>query len=155
MSLVAAVKLVNLFELFSSPKLLYSSENAHRHLAFLLEVFNNVIQYQYNGNQHLVYAIVRRKDSFGHLSSLTLKKAIVACDKIYDDKASRQYESGMDEKKKVFQSRKLTIAVILCKAKVELLSKMTHLTDLTEILPLGAVRMLEIDSDQMKSGYWK
>jgi len=107
MSLVAAVKLVNLFELFSSPKFLYSSENAHRHLALLLEVFNNVIQYQYNGNQHLVYAIVRRKDSFGRLSSLTLKKAIVACDKIYGDKASRQYESGMDEKKNGISVKKV------------------------------------------------
>jgi hypothetical protein len=61
MSLVAAVKLVNLFELFSSPKFLYSGENAHRHLALLLEVFNNIIQYQYHGNTHLVYAIIRRK----------------------------------------------------------------------------------------------
>ena len=61
MSLVAAVKLVNLFELFSSPKFLYSGESAHRHLALLLEVFNNVVQYQYHGNTHLVYAIIRRK----------------------------------------------------------------------------------------------
>ena len=63
MSLVAAVKLVNLFELFSSPKFLYSGESAHRHLALLLEVFNNVIQYQYHGNTHLVYAVIRRKVS--------------------------------------------------------------------------------------------
>jgi hypothetical protein len=63
MSLVAAVKMVNLFELFSSPKFLYSGENAHRHLALLLEVFNNIIQYQYQGNTHLVYAIIRRKVS--------------------------------------------------------------------------------------------
>jgi hypothetical protein len=40
---------------------LYSGENAHRHLALLLEIFNNVIQYQYHGNTHLVYAIIRRK----------------------------------------------------------------------------------------------
>ena len=63
MSLVAAVKLVNLFELFSSPKFLYSGEHAHRHLSLLLEVFNNVIQYQYHGNTHLVYALIRRKVS--------------------------------------------------------------------------------------------
>lgn len=85
MSLVAAVKLVNLFELFSSPKFLYSGDNAHRHLALLLEVFNNVIQYQYTGNQHLVYAIVRRKDPFGRLASLTLSKAISQCNKLYGE----------------------------------------------------------------------
>merc|ERR1712085_162414 len=88
MSLVAAVKLVNLFELFSSPKFLYSGDNAHRHLALPLEVFNNVIQYQYTGNQHLVYAIVRRKDSFGRLASLTLSKAIAQCNKLYGEGTS-------------------------------------------------------------------
>jgi len=96
MSLVSAVKLVNLFELFSSPKFLYSGENAHRHLALLLEVFNNVIQYQYNGNQHLVYAIIRRKDSFGRLASLTLHKAVAQCNKVYGDKTSVQYDADND-----------------------------------------------------------
>jgi hypothetical protein len=85
MSLVAAVKLVNLFELFSSPKFLYSGEHAHRHLALLLEIFNNIIQYQFTGNHHLIYAIVRRKDSFGRLASLTLQKAQDQCHKVYGD----------------------------------------------------------------------
>ena len=93
MSLVAAVKLVNLFELFSSPKFLYSGENAHRHLALLLEVFNNVIQYQYHGNTHLVYAIIRRKDSFGRLGSLTLKKAQEQCHKVYGEQNGTEYDA--------------------------------------------------------------
>lgn len=92
MSLVAAVKLVNLFELFSSPKFLYSGEHAHRHLALLLEVFNNVIQYQYHGNTHLVYALIRRKDSFGRLASLTLKKAQDQCHKAYGDQSRSEYD---------------------------------------------------------------
>jgi len=83
MSLVAAVKLVNLFELFSSPKFLFSGDQSHRHLAILLEVFNNVIQYQYNGNQHLMYAIIRRKDSFGRLAAMTLQKAMSQFVKAY------------------------------------------------------------------------
>jgi len=101
MSLVAAVKLVNLFELFSSPKFLYSGDNAHRHLALLLEVFNNVIQYQYTGNQHLVYAIVRRKDSFGRLASLTLHKAIAQCNKLYGDHQTVQFDADAEEAKMV------------------------------------------------------
>lgn len=88
MSLVAAVKLVNLFELFSSPKFLYSGEHAHRHLALLLEVFNNIIQYQYHGNAHLVYAIVRRKDAFGQLAALSLEAAQAACHKVYGEQMS-------------------------------------------------------------------
>ena len=88
MSLVAAVKLVNLFELFSSPKFLYSGEYAYRHLSLLLEVFNNIIQYQYHGNAHLVYAIVRRKDAFGQLAALTLEKAQAQCHKVYGEQTS-------------------------------------------------------------------
>mmetsp|Transcript_50305 Transcript_50305/g.58710 ORF Transcript_50305/g.58710 Transcript_50305/m.58710 type:complete len:850 (+) Transcript_50305:128-2677(+) len=107
MSLVAAVKLVNLFELFSSPKFLYSGENAHRHLALLLEVFNNVIQYQYSGNQHLVYAIIRRKDSFGRLASLTLSKAIAQCNKIYGDLQSASYDADVAADVKIFATNKV------------------------------------------------
>ncbi len=98
MSLVASVKLVNLFELFSSPKFLYSSEKAYRHLALLLEIFNNIIQYQYNGNQHLVYAIVRRKDSFGRLASLTLPKAIYQCNKAFPSTEEPEYDADAEER---------------------------------------------------------
>ena len=97
MSLVASVKLVNLFELFSSPKFLYSSEKAYRHLALLLEIFNNIIQYQYNGNQHLVYAIVRRKDAFGRLASLTLSKAVHQCNKAFPNSQEPEYDADAEE----------------------------------------------------------
>lgn len=96
-SLVSSVKLVNLFELFSSPKFFYSGEKAYRHVALLLEVFNNVIQYQYNGNQHLVYAIVRRKDSFGRLASLTLAKAIQQCDTTFPASGYAEYDADAAE----------------------------------------------------------
>ena len=82
-SLVSSVKLVNLFELFSSPKFLYSSKTAYKQLSLLLEVFNNMIQYQYTGNQHLVYALIRRKDVFGRLASLNLSRAQSQCEKVY------------------------------------------------------------------------
>jgi Dyggve-Melchior-Clausen syndrome protein len=76
------------FELFSSPKFLYSGEFAYRHLALLLEVFNNIMQYQYHGNTHLVYAIVRRKDSFGQLASLNLERAQAQCHKVYGEQTT-------------------------------------------------------------------
>ena len=86
MSLVAAVKLVNLFEVLASPKFLFSEYKAFNHLALLLEVFNNVIQYQYQGSQHLVYAIIRRKEIFGRLATMSLVKAEALCDKAYGTK---------------------------------------------------------------------
>ena len=96
-SLVSSVKLVNLFELFSSPKFLYSSKNAHKQLSLLLEVFNNMIQYQYTGNQHLVYALIRRKDAFGRLANLSLARAQSQCEKIYGTAEDKKEEEESDD----------------------------------------------------------
>ena len=85
MSLVGAVKLVNLFELLASPKFIFSNYKAYLHLAQLLEVFNNIIQYQYHDNQHLVYAIIRRKDTFGRLATMSLARATSLYDKAYGE----------------------------------------------------------------------
>lgn len=76
LSLVASVKLVNLFKLFTSPRFFYQTETNYVYVALLLEIFNNIIQYQYGGNPHLVYAIVRRKSAFEQLERLTLPTAI-------------------------------------------------------------------------------
>lgn len=50
LSMTAAMKLVKLFELFATPKNLLSNRNCHRFVQFLLEIFNNLIQYQYSGS---------------------------------------------------------------------------------------------------------
>ena len=42
----------------------------------LLTTMNNMVQYQYEGNVHLVYAILRRKEVFYKLARLTLPRAI-------------------------------------------------------------------------------
>ena len=47
MSTVASVKLVNLFQLFTSPKFLYASEGNHVYVAMLLETLNNIVQVGY------------------------------------------------------------------------------------------------------------
>ncbi len=91
------MKLVNLLQLFTSPKFLYASESNHVYVSLLLEAFNNMIQYQYegyiyfilnvfelslycyvmfSGNINLVYAVIRRKELFEKLSNLTLPTAI-------------------------------------------------------------------------------
>lgn len=49
LSMVASVKLLGLFEAFSSPKFLYASPKNHQYISLLLEIFNNLIQYQYEG----------------------------------------------------------------------------------------------------------
>lgn len=70
LSMVAATKLLHLLEAFTTPWFLFSSPQNH-HLAFyMLEVFNNIIQYQFDGNFNLVYAIIRKRSTFHHLANL-------------------------------------------------------------------------------------
>ncbi|XP_071968559.1 protein HID1 [Engystomops pustulosus] len=70
LSMVAANKLLHLLEAFSSPWFLFSSPQNHHLVFFLLEVFNNIIQYQFDGNSSLVYAIIRKRNVFHQLANL-------------------------------------------------------------------------------------
>jgi len=47
--MVASNKLLHLLEAFSTPWFLYSAPNNHQLVFFLLEIFNNIIQYQFDG----------------------------------------------------------------------------------------------------------
>uniref|UniRef100_A0A3Q3VQB2 Uncharacterized protein n=1 Tax=Mola mola TaxID=94237 RepID=A0A3Q3VQB2_MOLML len=70
LSMVAANKLLHLLEAFSTPWFLFSSPQNHHLVFFLLEVFNNIIQYQFDGNCNLVYAIIRKRSVFHQLANL-------------------------------------------------------------------------------------
>lgn len=85
--MVAANKLVHLVEAFSTPWFLFSSPTNPQLVFSLLEVFNNVIQYQFDGmiqlmtltldkslsfsgNSNLIYTIIRKRTVFYQLSNL-------------------------------------------------------------------------------------
>uniref|UniRef100_A0A669BUV4 HID1 domain containing n=1 Tax=Oreochromis niloticus TaxID=8128 RepID=A0A669BUV4_ORENI len=70
LSMVAANKLLHLLEAFSTPWFLFSSPQNHHLVFFLLEVCNNIIQYQFDGNFNLVYAIIRKRSVFHQLANL-------------------------------------------------------------------------------------
>ncbi|XP_005913863.1 protein HID1b isoform X1 [Haplochromis burtoni] len=70
LSMVAANKLLHLLEAFSTPWFLFSSPQNHHLVFFLLEVCNNIIQYQFDGNFNLVYAIIRKRNVFHQLANL-------------------------------------------------------------------------------------
>jgi len=78
LSIVTAVKVVNLFDMFTAPRFLYANEENHQHVTLLLDFFNNVVQYQYSGNPHLIYAMLKRKEVFLALKDLTLETALEA-----------------------------------------------------------------------------
>ncbi|XP_041672356.1 protein HID1-like [Cheilinus undulatus] len=77
LSMVAANKLLHLLEAFSTPWFLFSSSQNHHLVFFLLEVFNNIIQYQFDGNFNLVYAIIRKRNVFHQLANLPSDTALI------------------------------------------------------------------------------
>ncbi|GJQ81764.1 hypothetical protein Trydic_g311 [Trypoxylus dichotomus] len=70
LSMVASTKLLHLLEAFSTPWFLFSSHSNHHLVFFLLEIFNNIIQYQFDGNSNLVYTIIRKRQVFHSLANL-------------------------------------------------------------------------------------
>lgn len=70
LSMVAASKLLHLLEAFSTPWFLFSSPQNNHLMFFLLEVCNNIIQYQFDGNSKLVYSIIRKRTIFHQLANL-------------------------------------------------------------------------------------
>lgn len=68
--MVASIKLLHLLEAFSTPWFLFSAPSNHHLVFFLLEIFNNIIQYQFDGNSNLVYTIIRKRQVFHALANL-------------------------------------------------------------------------------------
>uniref|UniRef100_A0A4W4HAF8 HID1 domain containing n=1 Tax=Electrophorus electricus TaxID=8005 RepID=A0A4W4HAF8_ELEEL len=77
LSMVAANKLLHLLEAFSTGWFLFSAAQNHHLVFFLLEAFNNIIQYQFDGNCNLVYAIIRKRSVFHQLANLPTDSASI------------------------------------------------------------------------------
>lgn len=70
LSMVSAHKLLHLFEAFCTPWFLYCNESNHHLVFYLLEIFNNIVQYQFDGNANLVYTLIRKRHCFHQLANL-------------------------------------------------------------------------------------
>eukprot|EP00061_Rhincodon_typus_P014695 g41889.t1 len=77
LSMVAANKLLHLLEAFSTTWFLFTASQNHHLVFFLLEIFNNIIQYQFDGNSNLVYAIIRKRNVFHQLANLPTDPAAI------------------------------------------------------------------------------
>jgi hypothetical protein len=76
-AMLACKCLIQLFETFSSVYVVFTEPNYHNLVIFLLEIFNNLIQYQFDGNSNLVYMIIVKKHLFLNLVNLpTTQKSI-------------------------------------------------------------------------------
>ncbi|XP_074647773.1 protein HID1-like [Tubulanus polymorphus] len=101
LSMVASTKLLHLLEAFSTPWFLYNSPTNHHLVFFLLEVFNNIIQYQFDGNANLVYTIIRKRAVFHQLANLptdhsSISKAASKRGKKFTQPAQEHPETQME-----------------------------------------------------------
>ncbi|CAG8556077.1 1200_t:CDS:10 [Paraglomus brasilianum] len=76
LSVLSSNKLVQLFSSFTTPSFLLAEEGNHLLAAYILEAFNNIIQYQFSDNPNLVYAMVRNHRKFEDFSKFTLSKGL-------------------------------------------------------------------------------
>eukprot|EP01116_Phalansterium_solitarium_P023875 TRINITY_DN856_c2_g1_i3.p1 TRINITY_DN856_c2_g1~~TRINITY_DN856_c2_g1_i3.p1 ORF type:complete len:908 (-),score=293.92 TRINITY_DN856_c2_g1_i3:71-2794(-) len=74
LSMVASMRLLRLLEVFSRPRFLAAAARNHRYVSFVLETLNNLVQYQYEGNTAVVYAIVRSAPALHALAGLQLEQ---------------------------------------------------------------------------------
>jgi hypothetical protein len=70
LSMVASTKLLHLIEAFSTYSFLFANESNYYLVFFLLEILNNIIQYQFDGNSNLIYTIIRKRYVFFNLLNL-------------------------------------------------------------------------------------
>jgi len=91
-SMTTATKLLHLLEAFSTPWFLFSAEQNHHLVFFLLEIFNNVIQYQFDGNYNLIYTIIRKRHIFHQLANLPTDSAVISNGKKHPNKKQRFFK---------------------------------------------------------------
>ncbi|CAI5719067.1 unnamed protein product [Hyaloperonospora brassicae] len=101
LNMVSAVRLMRLFKLFAQPRYLFDNEANHHLVFFLLETFDNIIQYQYEGNQQVVYAMIQAKNVFYQLNDLQLPpiRAASSESKSMTKKEGDGTEEGKEEEK--------------------------------------------------------
>jgi hypothetical protein len=68
--MVSSTKLLHLLDAFSTPTFLLANANNYYLVFFLLEILNNMIQYQFDGNANLIYTIIRKRQCFFQLLNL-------------------------------------------------------------------------------------
>lgn len=95
LSMITSNKLLHLLEAFSLPTFLYSDSNNHHLVFFILEVFNNIIQYQFDGNSNLIYTIIRKRNVIYNLLNLPIDQETI--DKIITNKKNKNDSSSQQE----------------------------------------------------------
>ncbi|XP_077594830.1 protein HID1b isoform X1 [Stigmatopora nigra] len=92
LSMVSSDKLLHLVEVFSQPRFLFSAPQNHQLVFFLLEAFNNMVQYQFDGNSNLVYSLIRQRNLFYRLANTPTDAASLGQALLRQEKKRRECE---------------------------------------------------------------
>ncbi|RMZ94646.1 HID1 isoform X2 [Brachionus plicatilis] len=88
--MVSSTKLIHLLEAFSNVSFLFANSNNYYLVFFLLEILNNMIQYQFDGNFNLVYTIIRKRHIFFNLLNLPTDQEQI--DQVYGKQTNKVKE---------------------------------------------------------------
>ncbi|XP_070790735.1 protein HID1 [Pituophis catenifer annectens] len=150
LSMVAANKLLHLLEAFSTTWFLFSMVQNHHLVFFLLEVFNNIIQYQFDGNSNLVYAIIRKRNVFHQLANLptdlqSIQKALQRKKKAPEpiSRTNSQEAMSMEGSRPAAPAEPGTL-----KASLVATPGIDKLTEKSQVSEDGTMRSLEPESSQ-------
>lgn len=88
--MVSSTKILHLLEAFSSPAFLLTNSNNYYLVFFLLEILNNMIQYQFDGNSNLIYTVIRKRAVFFQLLNLPTDQESI--DQVVEKQTQRSKE---------------------------------------------------------------
>jgi hypothetical protein len=94
LTIITSTRLLKLSVTLSKRSWLLSKEKNHRYIFFLLETFNNILQYQYEGNTSLIYSIISYRDHFFKL--LDIAKPVAPVPASSDPSTSENPSSTSD-----------------------------------------------------------
>jgi len=73
-SKLTSSKLLSLFKVLTNPKFIFRKEKNYRYCFYLIETFNNILQYQYISNLYLVYDLIHNQDLFYKLNDIKIEE---------------------------------------------------------------------------------
>jgi hypothetical protein len=89
LTVVSVNKLMSLFTSYSNAGFMLANENNHKMIFYIIDIFNNMVQYQISGNCQLVYALVRFKTKFHELEDLSFEDAVKELTRLRELRALR------------------------------------------------------------------
>ena len=156
LSMVTCSRLMHLLESFSTTWFLFAKPTNHFLVFYLLEIFNNIVQYQFDGNTNLIYSLLRTKEVFYQLSNLPEDSyQLVAPTRPVDNPLADTNQLEGDSKAGSEGTSKNTDGQVV--SQIEPTPAVQQSTEgghvpMPEIEPAGRVHMVEVEVEHNRDG---